>query len=82
MVGILIGFQKYDSGIPIVGNCSAAISAACHRPHDDTSAFLLPLQWGVVGDTVGGVGHCCLTSFDVTPPEPGRFYAGVWEKID
>lgn len=42
--GLLNGFRRYDPGIPIVGSCSAAISAACYRPKDDTSASLLELQ--------------------------------------
>ena len=75
--GLANGFRRYNSGIPLVGSCSAAISAACHRPFDDSSASLLPLKWGYVDEDKGmDVGHCCLSSFDVIAPEDGRFYAG------
>ena len=81
--GVLIGFRRYDSGIPLVGSCSAAISAACHRPSDDSSASLLPLRWGCIdADSGQDTGHCCLTSFEVTSPVKRRFYAGISEKED
>lgn len=81
--GVLNGFRRYNPGIPLVGSCSAAISAACHRPNDDSSASLLPLQWGCVDtDSGNNTGHCCLTSFDVTSPENGHFYTGKEEKED
>jgi hypothetical protein len=42
--GVINGFRRYNVGIPLVGSCSAAISAACHRPGEDSSASLLPLK--------------------------------------
>ena len=82
-VGLLNGFRRYNAGIPLVGSCSAAISAACHRPSDDTSASLLPLRWGCVdADSGRDVGHCCLSSFEVTAPEAGFYYAGEGKKKD
>ena len=81
--GVLNGFRRFDAGIPLVGSCSAAISAACHRPSDDSSASLLPLKWGCVdADSGNNIGHCTLTSFEVTAPEQGCFYAGKVEKRD
>ena len=81
--GILNGFRRYRSGIPLVGSCSAAISAACHRPNDDPSASALPLRWGCVDANSGkDISHCCLSSFEVTAPEDGYFYAGKTEKKD
>jgi hypothetical protein len=75
--GVANGFRRYNAGIPLVGSCSAAISAACHRPSDDPSASLLPLKWGCAdADTGNDIGHCSLSSFDVTSPETGLFYAG------
>jgi hypothetical protein len=75
--GVLNGFRRYNAGIPLVGSCSAAISAACHRPNDDSSASLLPLKWGCVhADNGNDIGHCSLSSFEVTVPEDGHFYAG------
>ncbi|KAG0646007.1 hypothetical protein D0Z07_7768 [Hyphodiscus hymeniophilus] len=81
--GLLNGFRRYNSGIPLVGSCSAAISAACHRQSDDASASLLPLKWGSVDtDSMKDIGHCCLSSFEVTPPEYGILYAGKSKKED
>ena len=74
------GFRKLDSGMPLVGSCSLAISAACHRPLEDKDAALKPVQWGAVShETIEGPGHCCFTSFDVEPPILGQRYAGLKE---
>ena len=81
LVLILNGFRKLDGGIPLVGSCSLAISAACHRPPWDTNAAYEPVQWGAVShETSEGPGHCCLTSFAVEPPIPGQHYAGYSPK--
>lgn len=37
--------------MPLASSCSAAISAACHRPEDDSAAHLLPVVWGKVPDS-------------------------------
>lgn len=78
-LGILNGFRRYKPGMPLAGSCSAAISAACHPPSDDTDAAVLPVLWGVVGTERGasGVGHCCFTTFDAAPPLEGEVYAGL-----
>lgn len=49
MLALLIGlgFRKLGS-MPVAGSCSAAISAACHRPEEDVDAAFLPVQWGAV----------------------------------
>lgn len=44
LFGILIGTRKYKAGMPLVGSCSAAISAACHRLSNDPDAALLPVM--------------------------------------
>ena len=76
-LGILNGFRKYRPGMPLVGSCSAAISAACHQPREDVDAATLPLLWGAVnGQEDGAIGHCCLTSFGTSPPVEGKLYAG------
>jgi hypothetical protein len=80
--GILNGFRRYKPGIPLVGSCSAAISAACHRPPGDTSASLKAVQWGVVGDQGADVGHCSFSSFEVREPQPGCLYAGHVRRVD
>ena len=76
----------------MLASCSAAISAACHRPDDDIDAATKPLLWRSVAqpddefdpgtkviDWGGGkrrVGHCCLTSFEVANPIEGMLYGG------
>lgn len=40
-------FLHYKSDMPLAGTFSMAISAACHRPAEDTDAHLMPLKWGV-----------------------------------
>lgn len=47
-LGIVIGFAQFRAGIPVVGGCSAAISATCHPLQDDPDAALVPLKWGAV----------------------------------
>jgi hypothetical protein len=83
--GIANGFRRYDGGIPLVGSCSAAISAACHRPSVDAMAYARPVMWGVMdADEDAGrgseVGHCCFSSFEVGRPVKGNLYAGVKRK--
>ena len=73
--GILFGFRRYKTGMPLAGSCSAAISAACHRPNEDVDAAYKPVMWGAVKSN-GAVGHCCFTSFEVTKPVEGKLYAG------
>ena len=75
-LGILTGFRRYPPGMPLAASCSAAISAACHRPEGDTDAAEKPLMWGAV-ETEGSIGHCCFTSFEVEKPVVGRLYTGL-----
>jgi len=78
--GIANGFRHYDDGIPLVGSCSAAISAACHRSSVDSMAYLKPVMWGVTekaGHATEEVGHCSFSSFEVERPVKGNLYAGV-----
>jgi hypothetical protein len=74
---VAIGFRRYKGNAPLVSTCSAAISAACHRPTDDEGSELLPLQWGVVTwDGNRKFGHCSLSSQGVSAPVLGFLYAG------
>ena len=87
LLGVIMGFRRYGDSMPLVGSCSAAISAACHQPMEDQAAADKALLWGVPesdGDTdheYGNcrhgqvVGHCSFTSFSVSPPQEGRLYA-------
>ena len=65
---------RYRSIIPMASTSSLAISAACHRPAEDTEAHLLPLRWGVVSwDGRRGVGHCAFsTKADRYRPKRGQ----------
>ena len=74
LIGILHGFRRYNPGLPLAGSCSAAISAACHRPIDDVDAQFKPVMWGAV-ESSNPIGHCCFTSFEVTKPVKGQVYA-------
>ncbi len=65
--------RRYPPGMPLASTCSAAISAACHRPPNDVDAAVLPVQWGVVS-TKNGIGHCSFSSQLVGPLIPGRTY--------
>lgn len=71
--GIANGFRRFDDSIPLVGSCSAAISAACHKLPHDTDAQLNTIMWGVVDPGGSGeeVGHCAFCSFEVGKPVVG-----------
>lgn len=76
LVGLLNGCRRYRAGIPLVGSCSAAVSAACHVAIQDPDGPRKRLLWGDVGASKDGVGHCSFTSLDATPPVKGEKYAG------
>ena len=57
--------QSYT--MPLVSTCSAAISAACHRPDEDFDSHLLPVRWGFVG----GDCWCFTTSRELSYPAIG-----------
>lgn len=76
-LGIGMGFRRYKPGMPLVGSCSAAISAACHKPNEDVDASRKGVMWGVVG-VENGIGHCCVTSSEIEKPMEGELYAG-WD---
>lgn len=79
LLGLASGFRRYEAGMPLVGSCSAAISAACHPPEGDTNASGKPLMWGCVdrreaGDGDEVIGHCSFTSLEVHRPIKGQLY--------
>ncbi|KAJ1710323.1 hypothetical protein NYO67_7490 [Aspergillus flavus] len=43
-----LSLKRFPTQMPLAGNCSLAISAACHPPLDDEDAALKPLMWGEV----------------------------------
>ena len=82
LLGIAMGYRRYKPGMPLVGSCSAAISAACHPPYRDKDASVSKLRWGVVKDQgLDGqdyaMGYCSFTSFEVEKPKTGERYGLV-----
>ena len=74
-VAIATSLQRFKSGIPMAGSCSAAISAACHPNRtEDEHASTLPLQWGVTAIN-DGFGHCTFSSKEVDRPDEYTRYA-------
>jgi hypothetical protein len=77
---IAFGFVPYKQGITLAGNCSMALSAACHPDkglENGASAATEKLCWGVVGVSEDGVGHCSFSTKEVTSPIQGQVYAGT-----
>jgi hypothetical protein len=73
-----LGLRRYKGGIPLIGNNSLAMSAACHPPADDNDPAHSEVMWGAVTHEYGTIpGHCCLTSKPVTPPLVDNRYAGL-----
>ena len=71
----LVGMQRLPSGIPVVGNCSWAISSACHDIAGERDAALKPLRWGVLDPgTADKPGHCSITSRGVQNLVKGQIY--------
>ncbi|RDW75727.1 hypothetical protein BP5796_06548 [Coleophoma crateriformis] len=75
---IVMGFKRFPTGLPVVGNNSLAISAACHPLAEDVDVAEKSVMWGAVYHETGDTpGHCCFSSLDVEPPIVGQLYAGV-----
>jgi hypothetical protein len=93
MVGLLLlilfglAMRRFPArGPPVMGNCSAAISAACHPPRrgDSEDIPYRKLQWGSVWTWPDGVGHCSFADADadgastlktiIREVQPGNFY--------
>ncbi|KAE8334706.1 hypothetical protein BDV24DRAFT_172155 [Aspergillus arachidicola] len=43
-----LALKRFPTQMPLAGNCSLAISAACHPPLDDEDSALKPLMWGEI----------------------------------
>jgi hypothetical protein len=71
----LVGMKRLPTGIPLVGNCSWAISSACHDIAGERDAALKPLRWGVLDPgTADKPGHCSITSREVQNLVEGQIY--------
>jgi hypothetical protein len=83
---VLNAFRTIPGNMPLASTCSAAISAACHRPEEDREAHLLPVQWGVIPDDTEGDTNensrqrkrCAFTTHrDVRPPNEHDWLWGL-----
>jgi hypothetical protein len=73
---IVLACRSYPPGMPLVGSCSAAISAACHAIPADLDAALKPVKWGVVNwPRADGTEHATFTTWEVEPLTAGTRYA-------
>jgi hypothetical protein len=77
---VAFGYVPYNRGMILAGNCSMAISAACHLDkkadvNGEVPAFE-KLQWSVVSVGEDGVAHCAFSTKDVRVPVKGEVYAG------
>ena len=78
-----MGYRKFAAEITTVGDCSAAISAACHASGEDSDEITgKNLRWGDVGVLPNMVvRHLTFSSEEgVKKPVFGAAYAGVVEK--
>ena len=67
---LMIALKKAPADMPLVGSCSAAISANCQRPNEDSQGFSSHVQWGTIvppGDGGEGsrLGWCSFTGMPV-----------------
>jgi hypothetical protein len=76
-VAIFLGFKRFKSGMPMVGSCSVAISAACHPIPGIEKKVVTnkPLTWGVMGANSEGVAHCGFLNDLLEAPKSGILYA-------
>lgn len=74
---VVLSSRRLKPKMPVMSNCSLAISVACHPPKvDDSAAFKSLLSNAVAHEEIANPGHCCLTSFKVEKPRKGALYAG------
>lgn len=72
---IVAGFMPFKTAMPVVGSCSAAISAACQPiEEDDSEAATSRVKWGDMGRFQDGYAHCGFSRHDVRPMVVKRKY--------
>lgn len=72
---ITAGFVRFKTGMPVVGSCSAAISAACQPiDEDDGDTAVAAVQWGEMGRSRNGIRHCGFSREEVREPLVGEWY--------
>ncbi|KAE9375066.1 hypothetical protein N431DRAFT_406186 [Stipitochalara longipes BDJ] len=67
-------FKRFPTAMPVVGTCSAGISAACH-PIGEGNVSEKAVAWGEVSGE-DHEGHCSFTSKEVGMPVVGHTYGG------
>ena len=75
-----MGYRKFAAETTTVGNCSAAISAACHLLGVDSEEIIrMKVRWGDVGIVPNlGVRHLTFSGEEgVRKPVFGEVYAGA-----
>lgn len=66
-VAMLVAFflftlKRAPADMPLVGSCSAANSANCQRPNEDSQGFSSDVEWGVIAPPEGSrLGWCSFT---------------------
>jgi hypothetical protein len=81
IVLLAVGFQRHESGMPVVSSCSLAIAAACHLDAKEEefgkveNAAFREVKWGVMRSTGDGVEHCGFSVEEVASPKEGNIYA-------
>jgi hypothetical protein len=66
---LIAGFIPFKTAMPVVSNCSAAISASCQPlEEDDSEAAISAVQWGVMGRFKNGIEHCGFSRRPVEEP--------------
>jgi hypothetical protein len=72
---IVAGCMRFRTGMPVVGCCSAAMSAACQPlEEDDGEAAIAAVQWGAMGRLNCGWKHCGFQRGEVLQPHVGGMY--------
>lgn len=76
---VINSFRKLHPAMPLMGNNSAVISAACHPDPKESDRGFLPfkyIRWGATSRAqLGGQpGHCSFSTGDVDLPVAGEFY--------
>lgn len=76
LIGIIsAGLVPFKTAMPVVGSCSAAITAACQPlDDDDGEAATAAVQWGFMGRFKNGMKHCGFSGQEVAQPSIGKLY--------
>lgn len=65
---------RLKPGIPLGGDCSLVVSAACHSEGEGDDVGVMKVKWGALRREEG-VEHCGFSSKDVSFPVDGKVYA-------